>query len=200
MIALLIRHGHADPVGKWLAGRRGGISLDATGREQTSELVRALKWMPLTAVYTSPLERAIETAQPLANDHGLEVNVRPALTDVDFGSWTGRSLDDLSHDAAWGEFNRDRIHACAPDGEALSDVQARIVAELMTLSHAHAAETVAIVTHAELIRCALAAFRGSTLDEVLAVDIEPAHVSTIGFTGTVQRVLAVNMPASQIAV
>ena len=200
MIALLIRHGHADPVGKWLAGRRSGISLNAAGREQTSELVNALKWLPLTAVYTSPLERAIETAQPLADDHGLEVDVRSALTDVDFGSWTGRSLDDLAQDAAWREFNRDRVHACAPGGEALCDVQQRIVEELMTLSQSHAAETVAIVTHAELIRCALAAFAGSTLDEVLAIDIEPAHVSTIGITGAVQRVLAVNLPASQIAV
>ncbi len=64
MIGLLIRNGHADA---------------AAG------LVDALTWANLSAVYSSPLGRAIETAQPLARDHGLDLRVRPGLTDIDAG-------------------------------------------------------------------------------------------------------------------
>ena len=199
MIGLLIRHGQADPVGRWLAGRRPGVSLNAAGREQTSELVRALTWAPLTAVYTSPLERAFETALPLAHDHGLDVRVRHALTDVDFGAWTGRTLEDLSSDPEWNRFNRDRDHGCPPGGEALCEVQRRVVDELLALGKSHPGEVVAIVTHAEPIRCALAAFGGQSLDEVLAVDIEPAHISAIGIASGVRRVLGVNVPANEVS-
>jgi broad specificity phosphatase PhoE len=198
MIGLLIRHGHAEPVGRWLAGRRPGVSLSAIGREQTSQLVRALTWAPLSAVYTSPLERAVQTAQPLAFDHGLDARGRIAWTDIDFGAWTGRTLKDLSTDPAWTRFNRDRNHACPPDGEALADVQRRVVDDLVVLGNAHMGEVVAIVTHAEPIRCALAAFSGKSLDEVMAVAIEPAHVSSIGMTSALRRVLGVNVPASEV--
>ena len=201
MVGLLIRHGHAEPVGHWLAGRRAGVLLDAAGREQASELVRALTWLPLAAVYTSPLERAVETAQPLANDHGLDVRVRPALTDIDFGEWTGRTLDELSNDPQWANFNNQRATGCPPGGEALADVQRRVVQELMTLARSHQGETIAIITHAEPIRCALAAFTGQTLDEVLGVEISPARVSAVGITHSgVREVLDVNIPALEVTV
>jgi broad specificity phosphatase PhoE len=200
IIGLLIRHGHAEPVGRWLAGRRPAVSLDEAGWEQTSQLVRALTWAPLSAVYTSPLERAVQTAQPLAYDHGLDVRVRPALTDVDFGAWTGRLVLDLSADPEWQRFNSDRNHACPPGGEALADVQRRIVDELLTLGKTHPGEVMAIVTHAEPIRCALAAFGDTSLDAVMAIEIKPAHISTIGITLGVRRVLDVNIPASEVTV
>ncbi len=200
MIGLLIRHGHAEPIGRWLAGRQPGVSLDEAGWEQTSQLVQALTWAPLSAVYTSPLERAVQTAHPLAYDHGLDVRVRPAFTDIDFGAWTGRTLEDLSTDLEWQRFNSDRNHACPPGGEALADVQRRIVDELLALGKTHPGEVVAIVTHAEPIRCALAAFGDTSLNEVMAVEIKPAHISAIGITSGVRRVLGVNVPASEVTV
>ncbi len=192
MIALLIRHGSADSVGRWLAGRRAGVVLNAEGHTHVAVLVRAMTWTPLTAIYTSPLERAVETARPLANDHSLDARVRPALTDIDFGEWTGRALTDLEADPEWVRFNRDRQHASPPGGESLAAVQARIVEELMTLARSHLGETIAVVTHAEPIRCALAAFSGKTLDEAMALNIEPGRVSAIGITPNVRRVLGVN--------
>jgi probable phosphoglycerate mutase len=192
MIGLLIRHGSTDRVGQSLAGRQAGVLLNAGGREQVAQLVRALAWLPLTAVYTSPLERAVETARPLAADHNLDARVRPALTDIDFGAWTGRALIELEADPAWARFNRDRQRACPPGGEALAAVQHRVLEELLTLARSHQSETIAIVTHAEPIRCALAALAGTSLDEAMAMNIEPGRVSVIGITPDVRRVLAVN--------
>ena len=159
MVGLLIRHSDAESLGR-----------DRAGREQASEFVRALTWVPLAAVYTSPLERAVETAHPLANDHGLDVHVRAALTDIDFG-------------------------------EALLEVQRRIVNELMTLAKSHQGETIAIVTHAEPIRCALAAFTGDTLDDILSVEISPARLCAVGITHSgVRQVLGVNITPSEVTV
>ena len=148
MVALLIRH----------------------GREEALALTHALTWAPLSAVYTSPLARAVETAHPLANDHGLDVHIRAALTDIDAG-------------------------------EPLADVQRRVVEELMTLAKSHQGETIAIVTHAELIRCVLAAFSGQTLDDTMNVEISPTHVSAVGITPSgVCQVLSVNRPALEATV
>jgi broad specificity phosphatase PhoE len=111
MIGLLIRHGHTDAVGQWLAGRQRGVWLSATGRLEATALMQALMWAPLTAVYSSPLERAVETATPLADDHGLRVRTSDALTEVDFGDWTGRAIMDLAHDPGWQSFNQSRARA-----------------------------------------------------------------------------------------
>ena len=193
MVGLLIRHGHTDAVEKWLAGRRDGVALSANGAREAEELSKALRWLPLTAVYSSPLERAVRTAEPLARDHGLGVQTREALTDVDFGEWTGKSLAELAGDPQWTAFNRDRRRACAPGGESLCDVQRRVVDELLSLARTHQSEMVAVVTHAEPIRCAIAAFECTSLDDVVAVEISPAHVSTVGIGAKFRRVLSINL-------
>jgi broad specificity phosphatase PhoE len=200
MVGLLIRHGHSDAVGRWLAGRRPGVPLNTHGRQEAQGLSEALRWVPITAVYSSPLERAVETATPLATDHGLRVETREALTDLDFGEWTGKTLDELAGVPEWHAFNAQRRTACPPGGESLVALQRRIVNELIELSHRHAGEVVAIVTHAEPIRCAIAAFDARSLDDVLAVEISPAHVSAVGLGPSLRRVLSVNMRAELAAV
>ena len=200
MVGLLIRHGHCEAVGQWLAGRWDAVTLSATGRREAEELSSALRWLPITAVYTSPLERAVDTAKPLARDHGLPLTPRESLTDVDFGAWTGKTLAELRAVPAWELFNRDRDRACAPAGESLVNVQRRIVGELMALSMLHPGEVVAIVTHAELIRSAIAAFDGRSLDDVAGVEISPAHVSAVGIDARLRRVLSVNLRPDLAAV
>jgi probable phosphoglycerate mutase len=200
MVGLLIRHGHCDAIGRWLAGRREGVPLSDLGTAEAMRLAGAFRWLPLAAIYSSPLERAVRTAEPTARDHGLKVQPREALTDVHYGDWTGRSIEALDADPAWAAFNRDRSHARAPGGEALSDVQRRIVDELRQIGHAHRGELVAIVTHAEPIRCAIAAFAGRSLDDVLGVEISPAYVSTIGIGTKFCSVLAINLRPELAAV
>jgi probable phosphoglycerate mutase len=195
MIALLIRHGHTEAVGQWLAGCGADPPLSRTGRLEAEALSETLRTRTITAIYSSPLARALETARPLARDHRLVICLREALTDVDFGAWTGMSMETLAGDGAWQRFNRDRRHACPPGGESLVAVQRRIVDELIGLSRKHAGDgaCVAIVTHAEPIRCAIAAFERKTLDEVLGTEISTAHVSTVDVGPRVRRVLSVNV-------
>jgi probable phosphoglycerate mutase len=199
MIGLLIRHGHVGAVDSWLAGRRDNVTLDAAGHVQVTALRDALRWTHFTAVYSSPLQRALQTAEALAKDHGLPLHVRPALTDVDFGEWTGKTFDELESDPGWVAFNQSRATACPPGGEPLESVRHRIATELLLLSRAHPAETVVIVTHAEPIRCALAAFWRKSLDDVFGIQVLPAHVSAVGIDHYCQCVLDVNVSPDRAA-
>ena len=85
---LLIRHGENDYLkNSRMPGRLPGIHLNARGLEQAAELSRTLSVLPIIALYSSPLERAIETAEPLAQMLGLEIQILPDLTDTDVGEW-----------------------------------------------------------------------------------------------------------------
>ena len=88
-IFYLIRHGNNDLLGEKLAGRLPGVHLNQAGREQAERLAQALGDKPIKAVYASPLERTLETAQPIAAVHHLEVHNSPALLEIDFGDWSG---------------------------------------------------------------------------------------------------------------
>lgn len=193
MVALLIRHAHTDGIGSRLNGRQGGIRLSEQGRREAVDLAAALRYVPLTAIYSSPRERALETAEAVARDHGLQVLMRPRLDEVDFGEWTGRTIDALGSDPAWQRFNRDRDGARAPGGEALAEVQQRIVDELLALSRVHPGEMIALVTHAEPIRCAVAAFERRSLDDVRSVEVSPGCITAVGIEPHVQRVVALNV-------
>ncbi|HWH67867.1 MAG TPA: histidine phosphatase family protein, partial [Candidatus Sulfotelmatobacter sp.] len=94
-IFYLIRHGENDWVGKAIAGRSPGVHLNAAGRQQAEQLAKQLAAHPIQQLFSSPLERARETAEPLARRLGLEVQIAPALTEMDFGQWTGKTLAEL---------------------------------------------------------------------------------------------------------
>src|SRR5437764_2130754 len=92
---LLIRHGETDAVGKSLMGWRPGLHLNTRGKGQAEELAKTLCELPIRAVYTSPLERAIETAEPLARRHGLSPIPLPDLGEMHLGEWEGLSMTEL---------------------------------------------------------------------------------------------------------
>jgi probable phosphoglycerate mutase len=194
---LLIRHGDTDAVGRCLAGRATGVPLNARGHEQARDLGDALRGVPLRAVFTSPLERAFQTASAVARPHGLCLDVRERLTDVDFGEWTGIAIDALDTDPRWHAFNRDRERAAAPGGEALRAVAARVRAALEAIEREARGPLVALVTHAEPIRCTIAAAGGLSLDAALSVPIDTASVSILEREASNTRVVAVNLTPAE---
>jgi hypothetical protein len=98
---LLIRHALCDPVGRSIAGRQPGIHLNNPGRGQARRLAEWLGPITLDAIYSSPLERALETASPIAQAKGLQVHPAEAWNEIDFGEWTGRALADLDPLPEW---------------------------------------------------------------------------------------------------
>lgn len=198
-IVLLIRHGRTDAVGTRLVSRLPGYSLNAIGRAEVERLRTALRTERIDAVYSSPLERTRETAAPLAADRALDVRRLDCLIEVDFGEWTGSTFPELDARDDWRHFNEHRSSADVPRGESAPAVQARIVGCLSELHARHPGETVAAVSHADVIRAALMHYAGRSLDEWHQLEIAPASVSAVRLDGTGGEILYMNhrsMPES----
>ena len=189
---LLIRHGSTATVGKSLAGRLPGVPLDACGQNQAHELAVRLAETPITAIYSSPLERAVQTAEPLARRFGHQVQRRQSLIEIDFGSWQGMTLDLLKDDPLWSQFNTMRGSASAPGGESMLEVQARMAKELDHLRQHHGEETIAVFSHADVIKAALMLYMNMPLDCHLRLEISPASVSVLELAGWGPRIVSVN--------
>lgn len=191
-VVLLIRHAQTDAVGEWLAGRREDIPLNPVGRAQSERLRARLASTDLAAVYSSPMQRAIETAAPLARERGLRVVPHLDLMEIDFGDWTGERFDALDTDARWTRFNRVRSMATIPHGERAIDVQARIVRVLEEARLTHPNATVAFVTHADVVRLAVLHVVGAPIDLIHRFEITPASITGLALGDDHPTLLYVN--------
>ena len=189
---LLIRHGMTDTVGKRLAGRTAGVHLNEPGREQAQGLAKRLQHLPVTAIYSSPLERTIETAEPLAKLLNLPLNISAAVTEMNYGEWTGLTIDEVRQQPQFAYYNSFRSNTRIPGGEGMLEAQARIITELKKLGLQHPGETVAVVSHGDLIRAAITYFAGIHLDLFQRIEISPASVSIVEVYDETARITLVN--------
>lgn len=180
---LLIRHGENDYVKKGkLAGRLPGVHLNDTGRKQAGEIARTLADAPVVAVYSSPLDRTMETAAPLAQVKSLEVVPREGLLEVDFGEWQDKTLKSLQKLKLWKVVQGRPSMMRFPEGETFAEAQQRIVQELITLAGMHAPhEVIACFSHSDLIKLAAAYFLGTPLDLFQRIMIGTASITTLHF-------------------
>ncbi|NOY98681.1 MAG: phosphoglycerate mutase, partial [Chloroflexi bacterium] len=192
---LLIRHGENDYVRRAkLAGRLPNIQLNQRGREQAEAVAKTLGLLPLKAVYASPLERAVETAQPLARAAGLETQIVPALTDIDVGKWQGRSWKALRRAKAWSTVQHAPARFTFPGGESFLDAQARLVSAMEGIIAAHKPEDMlAVVFHADPIKLVLCHYLGLPLDHFQRLAIETGSTSVLWVNGTNARLLKMNL-------
>lgn len=172
---LLIRHGQTDMIGNRITGRLPGVSINKQGREQARRLTR----LQVDAIYSSPLERTLQTAAPLAQHLGLHVEVSEAFSEVDFGNWSGLTLKELDALPGWKLFNQFRSSFRLPGGELMLEVQRRVVDELARLAAEYPEKTVAVFTHADVIRSAVSHYTGAPLDLMDRIEIYPASVTRI---------------------
>jgi probable phosphomutase (TIGR03848 family) len=192
MNLILIRHAVNDWVGEKLAGWTPGVHLNDEGRAQAAALARRLAEVPLAAIYSSPLERTLETAEPLAQAHGLAVQAREGLGETQYGDWTGRTLKELRDEKLWPVVQVYPSGARFPAGESMREVQARIVAELDAIRDSHTGQTVAVVSHSDPIKMAVAHYTGLALDLFQRLTISPASVTAFAFTQFGPRLLCMN--------
>jgi probable phosphomutase (TIGR03848 family) len=189
---LLIRHGETDAVGKLMAGWAPGWHLNARGRQQVERLAQRLEKVKIRAVYASPLERAIETAEPIARSHGLDVQVVERLGEVRAGEWQGMAFSDLDRREDWRRYNTFRSGVRIPGGELMAEIQLRMVQELESLRARHSSDAVAVVSHGDPLRAAVAWFLGIPIDLMLRFEIGTASVSVVQVDDWNARVLCVN--------
>jgi len=189
---LLIRHAANDWLNNRLAGWMPGVHLNERGRQQAEALARRLAPLPLAAVYSSPLERAVETAQFIAAPHGLEVQIREALGETHFGELDGRPLDEVRREEVW---KRSQIYPSGtrfPGGETMYEVQSRAVFALEEILQAHPQQIVAVVSHADVIRVVVAHYIGLPLALFRRLVVSPASLTVLRFTETGPRLMLLN--------
>jgi probable phosphoglycerate mutase len=174
-VAYLVRHAAHDLLGRMLTGRRPDVALNESGRANAERLATRLARERPVAVLSSPLERCLETAKPIARACGASLEPSEALDEIDFGGWSGRSFEELGGDPAWAFWNASRGAARCPGGESMLEAQARIVRRLERLP----AGDVVLVSHGDVIKAALCWALGLPLDFVHRMEIAPGSISAI---------------------
>ena len=189
---LLIRHALHEFGGHRIAGRTPDVNLSPDGLRQATALAERLARTKIDAIYASPVLRCQQTAERIAAPHRLEIRTADAITELDFGDWQGATLADLDGQDHWKRFNAFRSGTRAPNGELFLETQLRIVRFLLDIKDRHPNQTVAVVSHADVIRAALLHFLGMPMDHFLRVEISPASVTTVAIAPYGPWVLGIN--------
>ena len=193
-MALLVRHGQTPTTGAVLPGRAAGLHLSDVGGAQAEIAATRISEMsrPPVAVYSSPLERAVETARPIAKGLGLRVKVDRDLIECDFGQWTGEKLATLRRRPEWNAVQHWPSGFRFPGGESFTEMQVRMVRSLHRMAQAHPGERFVVVSHADTIKAAVAASAGIPLDLFQRIVISPCSVTALAFADDSTNVLCVN--------
>lgn len=191
---LLVRHGATDTTGIILPGRAPGLHLSERGvaqAEHVAERLGALTRKPV-ALYTSPLERARETAAPIARALRLRPHIERGLLECDFGLWTGRKLNLLAKKPEWRAVQHAPSTFRFPEGESFTEMQLRVWTTLERIAAKHRNRTVVVVSHADPIKAAVTYAQGVPLDLFQRTVISTCSISAIAFTSATPVVLSVN--------
>lgn len=191
-VALLVRHGQTPTTGKVLPGRARGLHLSDRGRAQAQAVADRLGRRRVDAVYASPLERARETAAPIAGALGTKVVVERGLLELDIGEWTGMALKDARRDKGWKVVQQHPSGFRFPGGESFVEMQTRMVTTLGRLRAAHPGGTVVAVSHADPIKAAAIDAMGAHLDFFQRIVISPCSVTAIAYGELAPMVLTLN--------
>lgn len=199
-LVLLVRHGVTPTTGRVLPGRAPGLHLSEEGRRQAAEVAEVLVGLKPAALYSSPLERARETAAPTEAVTGLPASVDEGLLEGDVGAWTGAEIATVSRTKEWQAVQRSPATFRFPGGESFVEMQARIVAVIERIRNDHAGATAVCFSHADPIKAALAHALGTPLDLFQRIHVNPGSVSALAFRpGEGPSVLTVNWSCHPIS-
>jgi len=195
---IFVRHGQTPTTGVTLPGRTPGLHLADSGRAQAQLAAERIQILGkrVAAVYSSPLERARETAAPIAKSLGHKVVVDRGLFECDFGTWTGKKLDQLRKRPEWQQIQLKPSQFRFPEGESLREMQERVLASVARYRQAHAGKIVIAVSHADVIKSALVDALGMHLDSYQRLIVAPASASIVTYTATSSMVVAMNVTDS----
>lgn len=188
----LIRHASHALLGDTIVGRAPAVRLSPEGLRQAEALAERLEGSSIRSLYSSPLERARATAAPIAGRLGLELQTADELNEIDFGEWTNRSLVDLREREDWRRFNILRSSTPIPGGEAMIEVQGRMLRLVERLCASHPEQAVALVSHGDVIKAMLVHYLGVPLDLLQRIEISPASISIVRIERYGPAVLLIN--------
>lgn len=189
----LVRHGSNDYLAKGLlAGRLPEVHLNEQGHAEAERLANSLSLAGIQRILCSPLERAVQTAEPTAKRLGLKIEIAPEILEINFGDWTGRSLRELDRDPGWKNFNLYRSGTRIPNGETMLESQSRMVGFIEKLFRENSNETVALFSHGDPIKSLFAYYLGIPLDLFTRIEISPGSYSILRLQPWGPQIVAIN--------
>jgi len=190
----LIRHAINDWVSTGrLAGWTPGVHLNDDGKKQATALGESLANRRLAAIYSSPLERTMETAEAIAAHYdGLAVQRLDGVGEVRYGAWQGEKLSKLRREKMWYIVQQYPSRAQFPGGEAIRQAQARAVDALETLAIRHPNQRVAVVSHSDVIKLIVAHYLGAHIDLFQRIEISPASLTILHLGADRPYIIRVN--------
>lgn len=159
------------------------MHLDTAGRRQAEDVAQRLAGVDVAAVYASPLERTQETARAIAKVQGLRVRTRKGLGEVDYGTWTNQPLGQLRRRKLWRVVQSTPSRMSFPGGETIRGAQQRVVDQIERIAADHDDEWIVCVSHADIIKAAVAHFVGMPLDVFQRLVVSPASVTILQLPG-----------------
>jgi len=189
----LIRHGANDVLPHALAGRLPGTHLNNQGRDEARRVAERLKAAPIAHIFSSPMERCRETAEPLAHARGVAIETSEAINEVQFGEWKGAKMKALDDDPRWQHWNRFRTGHVIPQGETMIEIQARVASEMIRLKDSFPDQHVALFSHGDPIRAALCYWLGMPLDFLPRLQADTGSISIVRVDDSTAIVQAMNL-------
>ncbi len=193
---LFIRHGQAEFKAGHLYGWTPGVHLSAKGCEEAKRLAERLESVKLNAIYSSPLERCLETAEAVAAGRRLEIKTVEDLGEVRYGGWQGKAYKNLVKTPLWRTIQTVPSQARFPGGESLLELQRRGVAAVEEIRGRHRRGIIAVASHADTIKTIVAHYLGMHLDLFQRIVVDTASVSAFAFYGGIPRLIGLNMTGS----
>ncbi len=188
---LCIRHGKCDPIGKYIAGRIKGIHLNREGQEEVEALADNLFNIRIEKVFSSPLERACETAEIICKKMNLDYEIRHELIEIDYGDWSGKTIEELCRLNSWKQYNQQKSLMHVPNGEMLIEIESRMASFVEEIRRKYE-EVVILISHGEPIKCLIAHYAGIPIDLVGRIEIDTASVTTLSLDDYNAQLLCIN--------
>ena len=196
----MVRHGKTPSTGKLLPGRAKGLHLSDTGIQEALVVAERLSNIKkVAAIYASPLERARETAAPIAKALKQKVIINKGLLECDFGDWTGEELAKLMKLPEWSNVQRAPSTFRFPKGESFTEMQTRMVSTLDDLRKKHSGGVVICVSHADPIKAAVAHAMGTHIDLFQRIVISTCSVTAVSYSSFGPVVLTVNSTGGDLS-
>jgi probable phosphoglycerate mutase len=178
---LLVRHGKAEFKPGHLYGWTPGVHLSAEGRDEVKKLAERMESLRFTAVYSSPLERAVETAEAIMDGRRQEIRIAEGLGEVKYGKWQGKAYKTLMKTPLWRTVQLTPSQVTFPGGESLMELQRRGVAAIEEIRAKHKKGLILAVSHADMIKAVCAHYLGMHLDLFQRLNVDTASVTAIAF-------------------
>lgn len=190
MLLFLVRHAVTAVTGVKLTGRLPGFDLSEAGREQARAAAERLADAPLKMIYSSPLERCIQTAEAIARHHRVGVRTLDQLSEVDYGHWQGRPMKALHATNGWKQLKARPGDFRFPGGETIREAQTRGMSATEGLRAKHRGKAVVVCSHADMVRLLVAGYLGLSIDLYDRITIVPASITILSLGQDPPRLLS----------